>query len=69
MSIRSCQPFKQRLDIFRRNIPHLLGLEHTNKPPMAVDIVHQKQAVPLHHIRLALDGSREAVEGVHEVKV
>ena len=39
-----------------------------NKPPIVVTVVHQKQAVPLHDIRLALDGSCEAVEGVHEVK-
>ena len=67
--VESCQPFKRRLDIFGWYIPHLLGLEHTNKPPTAVTVVHQKQAVPLHHIRWALDGSCKAVEGVHEVKV
>ena len=62
MFIKSCRPFKRRLDIFRGYIPHLLGLERTNKPPIAL-------SVHLHYIRLALDGSCEAVEGVHEINV
>jgi hypothetical protein len=67
--IQPRQTFKWCLDILRRDITDLLGLEDANKPPVAVTIVHEEQTIALHYIGLAIDGCCEAVEGIDEIKV
>jgi hypothetical protein len=67
--VETRETFKRRLDIFSRDIAHVLCFEHAHEPPITVRVVHEEETVALDDAGLTLDGRGEAVQGIHQVKV
>lgn len=69
MFVQPCETFEWGLYILCRNVTDLLCFEYTDKPPIAVAIIHEKQAVTLDDVCLALNGGSKTVKSVDQVKV
>ena len=69
MFVETCETLEGSLDVFGRNIAHVLRFEHAHQPPITVCIVHEEEAVALDDAGLTLDSRGEAVEGIHQVEV
>lgn len=69
MFVESREALIRSFDVFSGNVPDLLRFQDANEPPVAVAIVHEKQAVPLGDICLSFDGCDECVERIDEIKV
>ena len=69
MFVEPGEPLEGGLDVLRRDVADLLGLEDPDEPPVAVAIVHEEEAVALDDVGLALYGGGEGVEGIDEIEV
>ncbi len=61
MLIEASKTLKWCLDVFCGNVTHFLRFKDTYKPPVAVTVVHQEEAISFHDVGLTFYGRCKAV--------